>query len=101
MKPVPTEGRGSRIRGNDGVRAAGMTGLGRGSICLCKAGTGSCSEQVNMPASCPFGHPFSRELPISARGLNHNMGIGWLRSSDVTIGDMLFSFTPPGRLAII
>ena len=29
VKPVPTEGRGSRIRGNDGVGAAGMTDLGR------------------------------------------------------------------------
>ncbi len=29
VKPVPTEGRGSRIRGNDGVQAAGMTGFRR------------------------------------------------------------------------
>ncbi len=29
VKPVPTEGRGSRLRGNDGVGAAGMTGFKR------------------------------------------------------------------------
>ncbi len=29
MKPVPTEGRGSRLRGNDGLGAAGMTGFRR------------------------------------------------------------------------
>ncbi len=28
VKPVPTEGRGSRIRGNDGLQGAGMTGFG-------------------------------------------------------------------------
>ena len=29
MKPVPTEGRGSRLRGNDGLQATGMTGFRR------------------------------------------------------------------------
>ena len=29
VKPVPTEGRGSRLRGNDGLGAAGMTGFRR------------------------------------------------------------------------
>ena len=29
VKPVPTEGRGSRLRGNDGLQAAGMTGFRR------------------------------------------------------------------------
>ena len=29
LNPVPTEGRGSRLRGNDGFGAAGMTGFRR------------------------------------------------------------------------